>query len=53
MDTIGPMYVQELQKKQQPAVATPVDTQPEIVTTSAPVAPAAPAKKAAAKKKTV
>jgi hypothetical protein len=50
MDTIGPMYVQELQKRQQPAVATPVDTQPEIVATSA---PAAPAKKAAAKKKTV
>jgi hypothetical protein len=44
MDTIGPMYVQELQKKQQeqsvPAVATPVDATPV----------AQPAKKAASKK---
>ena len=48
MDTIGPMYVQELQKKQQPSVATPVDTQPEIVPTSAPAI-----KKAAARKKKV
>ena len=48
MDTIGPMYVQELQKRQQPAVATPVDTQPEIVATPAPAV-----KKAAARKKKV
>ena len=49
MDSIGPMYVQELQKKQAampPAVAATVDTQ--IITEET----AKPAKKAAAKKKT-
>ena len=49
MDNIGPMYVQELQKRQAaqpPAVATPVDT--TIVTETV----SKPAKKAAAKKKT-
>jgi hypothetical protein len=49
LDTIGPMYVQELQKKQEaqpPAVAAPVDT--KIITEET----AKPAKKAAAKKKT-
>lgn len=48
LDTIGPMYVQELQKKQaaMPPVAAPVDTQ--IIAEET----AKPAKKAAAKKKT-
>jgi hypothetical protein len=48
LDTIGPMYVQELQKKQaaMPPVAAPVDTQ--IIAEETPK----PAKKAAAKKKT-
>ena len=45
MNTIGPMYLQEVQKKQStqpPAVATPVDSTPTT----------APAKKTAARKKT-
>jgi hypothetical protein len=53
MDTIGPMYVQELQNRQAtqpPAVATPVDT--TIVTEPAAKTVSKPAKKAAAKKKT-
>ena len=53
MDNIGPMYVQELQKRQAaqpPAVATPVDT--TIVAEPAAKTTKKPAAKAASKKKT-